>query len=220
MILSNDIIGNELFENKQMNSKSIDINNSFEFVEKGLKEKMIEVISSAIDSAWLRIRHPSIKVKGFNHIRIGAEIRLQNKADVTFGRGIRAARTVTLSCVGGKLSIGDNVSFNRNCIVVCRAAISIGKRCMFGPNLVIYDHDHKYDSKRIMSNEYNCSPIIIGENCWIGANVTILRGTQIGEGSIIGAGTVLKGIVPPHSIVINKNVINIQPMMEGLTNEN
>ena len=43
---------------------------------------------------------------------------------------------------GGKVTIGDNVSFNRNCILVCHDAISIADNCAIGPNTVFYDPDH------------------------------------------------------------------------------
>lgn len=108
---------------------------------------------------------------------------------------------VHLSAIGGNLSIGRDVFLNRNCIVICRKEITIGDNCIFGPNVVIYDHDHEFDIEGIRANSYKAKPIVIEKGCWIGAGAIVLKGANIGEGSIIGAGVVVKGDVPPHSLV-------------------
>lgn len=45
--------------------------------------------------------------------------------------------------------------------------------------------------------------MVIGSGTWVGANVTILKGTVIGEKCVIGAGTIVSGIIPSHSIVFS-----------------
>ena len=99
---------------------------------------------------------------------------------------------------GGKLTIGDSVSIARNSILVCHDNISIGSCCAIAPNVLIYDHDHKFGMEGIVAG-FNTTPVVIERNCWIGAGAIILRGTHIGEGSVIGAGCLVKGNVPPHS---------------------
>ena len=79
---------------------------------------------------------------------------------------------------------------------------------------MIYDHDHRYNAKGFSKDEYKTSPIIIDDNCWIGSNVTILRGTHIGTGSVIGAGCVVKGVIPPHSLVRMSNELNIRQITD------
>lgn len=93
---------------------------------------------------------------------------------------------------GGRLMIGDHVAFNNNCIVTCRKEIIIEENTNIGPNCAIFDHDHDYLSSDRFSNYIN-EPIHIGRNVWIGANVTILKGSSIGDNCVIGAGTVVKG---------------------------
>ena len=112
---------------------------------------------------------------------------------------------------GGKITIGDNVSFNRNCILVCHDAISIADNCAIGPNTVFYDHDHKFGEKGIEPG-YKTAPIVIEKDCWIGAGVTILRGTHIGEGTVIGAGAVVHGKIPSHSMVLSNRDLQIIPL--------
>lgn len=102
---------------------------------------------------------------------------------------------------GAKLFIGKNVKINYNCIIVSREHIEIGEGTEFGPSVYLYDHDHDY-RVGIKEDKFKSAPIIIGKNCWIGANTIILRGTTIGDNCVIGAGTVIKGSFPSNSLII------------------
>ena len=111
------------------------------------------------------------------------------------------------------LYIGDNVKINYYCIVVCREKIEIGEGTEIGPSVYIFDHDHDYQKGLCPNGDeesYKCSPIIIGKNCWIGANTIILRGTKIGDNAVIGAGSVVKGDVPAGAVLIQKRVYEIK----------
>lgn len=115
---------------------------------------------------------------------------------------ISTQTNVHLICRKGELKIGDSVSFNHNCIVVCRKNIKIGDKCIFGPNVCIYDHDHIFGIKGIKPGIYNCADVTIGEGCWIGAGVIILKGTHIGKNCVIGAGTIVSGEIVDNSLVV------------------
>ena len=109
------------------------------------------------------------------------------------------------------MHIGQNVAFNRNCIVICRKAITIEGDVIFGPNVTIYDHDHVFSDEGVQPG-YKHGDVVIEKGCWIAANVTILRNTHIGEGSVIGAGAVINGDIPPHSLVTSDRGISIVPI--------
>lgn len=100
------------------------------------------------------------------------------------------------------LMIGKMVSFNNNCILTCRNSIVIGSNILIGPNVLIFDHDHDYKSDNFLNN-FITEPIIIEDNVWIGGNCTILKGSIIHSGAVIGAGTVVSGEVPANSVYIN-----------------
>lgn len=71
----------------------------------------------------------------------------------------------------------------------------------------MYDHDHDYKmglNSDSAQERYLKAPIIIGKNCWIGANTIILRGTVLGDGCVVGAGSVVKGIVPAGTVYTQK----------------
>lgn len=72
----------------------------------------------------------------------------------------------------------------------------------------MFDHDHDFRGLEIMNgNKFKEAEIIIGNNVWIGANVTILKGTKIGDNAVIAAGSVLVGEVPENSVAYNKKIL-------------
>lgn len=107
---------------------------------------------------------------------------------------------------GGKLKIGAHTFINMRCYISCRKTISIGENCIIGPNVSIYDHNHRFEKEKIYKNDYRCSDVVIENGCWIGDGAKILKGSTIGTGSIVGAGVVVSSTIPPHSIVKNGEV--------------
>lgn len=101
--------------------------------------------------------------------------------------------------------IGDKCFFNHNCSITCLEQIIIENHCTFGNNVVIVDHDHKYDR-----TGFSTGAVHIGEGTWVGANVVILRGTSIGKNCIIAAGSVVKGNIPDNSILYQKRINEIK----------
>jgi acetyltransferase-like isoleucine patch superfamily enzyme len=90
--------------------------------------------------------------------------------------------------------------------ITCKESIRIGDRTQIGNNVVMVDHDHTNHRKW---DEYKTEPIVIGNNVWIGANSVILRGSKIGDNSIIGAGCIIKGEIPENSKVMQNRQIVI-----------
>ena len=72
-----------------------------------------------------------------------------------------------------------------------------------GQSVKIYDHDHDYSVEDFKHN-FVTSPVIIGKSVWIGSNVCILRGSQIGNNCVIGAGTVIKEIIKDNMLIFEK----------------
>lgn len=102
----------------------------------------------------------------------------------------------------GTLSIGAHCFFNTGCSITCEEQIMIGDYSTFGNNVVIIDHDHDFRSDKW--GTFVSKKIEIGKRVWIGANCVILKGVTIGDGSIIGAGTVVKKDVPPYTICVQE----------------
>lgn len=120
---------------------------------------------------------------------------------------------VTIAVRNGNLEIGANVFFNKGCSVTCHESIKIGDNCLFGQNVLIFDHDHIYGQGKTVNLEgFKKSPVEIGSNVWVGANTIILRGSKIGDNCVIAAGTIVRGSIPPESVVYQKRELTIKPV--------
>lgn len=143
----------------------------------------------------------SVHFSGIGRISLNTIIYTKNGGEIwLYGRN-QILELCKITSDKGKLIIGENSDFNRNCIVCCHNSIKIGKGTIFGPNCCIYDHDHLVRNGKAEKDKYITGEIVIGDNCWIGAGVIILKNTYIGDNCIIGAGTVVKGKVENNSIL-------------------
>lgn len=114
----------------------------------------------------------------------------------------------------GKVLIGKNVFFNNNCSVNANEFISIGDRTLFGENVKIYDHNHKFRKNcPIKKQGFKNESVEIGKDCWIGSGTIILKGTKIGDGSVIGAGSVVSGDIPANSLLKCNREYKIIPIV-------
>lgn len=102
---------------------------------------------------------------------------------------------------GYHIYAGENVYFNCNCVLLDGAKISIGNNVFFGPSVHIYTSTHPTDIIERLKISFSKS-ISIGNDCWIGGNVTILPGVKIGNGCTIGAGSVVTKDIPDNSIAL------------------
>ncbi|CAI6094368.1 hypothetical protein V2G26_015057 [Clonostachys chloroleuca] len=104
---------------------------------------------------------------------------------------------------GYNVKVGSDVFINFNCTILDTCLVSIGSRTLIGPNVSFFSGTHPLDPElRNGTNgpEYG-RPITVGEDCWIGGNVTILPGVTIGDGCTIGAASVVTKDVPPYHVV-------------------
>lgn len=102
---------------------------------------------------------------------------------------------------GYNISCGENVYFNVNCVVLDCAPITIGSNVFIAPNVQIYTATHPLDAELRKTIE-SALPITIGDDCWIGGNSVICPGVKIGNGSVIGAGSVVTKDIPEHSLAV------------------
>lgn len=150
----------------------------------------------------------------FGGIRVSVKCAISPMAELTIDRGAKCnigklfrARSGCHIRVrrGARLIIGENTSVNHGCMIVCHENIKIGNNVQLSPNVMIYDHDHDFRAQGgIKEMKYKTSPIIIGNNVWIGANSIILRGSTIGDNAVIGAGSIVKGQVPAGEVFVQK----------------
>lgn len=125
-------------------------------------------------------------------------------AYVDIGQKVVIRRLCTFKIREGAIfKIGNRVAFNDGCNITVRKQVIIGDDVLFGPNVVIVDHDHDYHSLK-WKDSFIEEGIYIGNNVWVGANVVILKGSYIGDNSVIAAGTVIKGQVEQNKLFYEK----------------
>lgn len=97
---------------------------------------------------------------------------------------------------GARIRIGRE-GFLNGCHLSSKAALELGERVWIGPGTRIFDADqHDLDADR----RERVAPVRIGDHCWIAADVTVLRGVEIGEQSVVGTRSLVTASLPPHSL--------------------
>ena len=171
--------------------------------------KIMTVIRGLWMTIWLRMK--GIRVgSGF---RTGRHCRFLTRGGgkISIGRGVLIGDGVTISAIqGGTVEIGDGVGVGEYSRIMAHQKIEIRKGCNIAPHVYFYDHDHVFDASGVHRYEYINGSISVGADSWIGTNTVILRDTEIGDGCLIGAGSVVKGSFPAHSKVVQKRTTEVR----------
>ena len=168
-----------------------------------LKENTLSIIrgnkNSKIGSAFRIGNYASFSIDSSASLMIGDAVNLKNYCSFVLAKN-------------AELIIGNNVFMNNYCSINTMEKIEIGENTLFGEGVKLYDHNHEYSSERVEHYRFSTSPIKIGKNCWLGSNVTVLKGVTIGNNCVIGAGCLIHKNVPDNSIIINKQDQMIKPL--------
>lgn len=97
-------------------------------------------------------------------------------------------------------SFGERVFINQGCFFLDYGGITIGDRVLIGPRVTLTTAGHPVELDERF-DYITHAPIVIEDDVWIGAAVTITPGVTIGRGAVVGAGTVVAKDVPPLSVV-------------------
>lgn len=146
----------------------------------------------------LLFRFRCVFVVSWYKLLFGRKFRFESMPSVRSGLQVMISRD-------GLISIGKGCFFNSYCSLNSRGSIEIGKDCLFGEGVRVYDHNHSFNIYGVPIKEqgYSTGSVVIGDNCWIGSNVTLLKGADIGDNVIVGAGCVVDSKIPSDSIVKN-----------------
>ena len=121
----------------------------------------------------------------------GARVVLGEGATLVIGSGVY----LSSGCVvqvgdGASLTLEDDVYMNEGCRVTVIDSVHIGSGTLFGPNVQVYDHDHRFDKDGVQP-ELRHSPVLVGEHCWLCANVVITCGCKVADCSLVSANSVV-----------------------------
>jgi maltose O-acetyltransferase len=114
-----------------------------------------------------------------------------------FGAATNAYVTPPFFCdYGSNIRLGENVYFNFNCVILDVAKVVIGSNVLFGPAVQIYTATHPMDANERRSGLEFAKPITIESDVWLGGGTIVCPGVTIGNGSVIGAGSVVVRDIP------------------------
>lgn len=102
----------------------------------------------------------------------------------------------------GDVIIGSETLIGMGNVII--GPVKIGDAVIFAQNVVVSGLNHNYEDihKPILKQNVTTSPIVVEDECWIGANVVITAGVTIGKHSVIAAGSIVTKNVPPYSVVV------------------
>ncbi|MGL4293884.1 MAG: sugar O-acetyltransferase [Bacteroidales bacterium] len=103
-------------------------------------------------------------------------------------------------CDYGKIKIGDHFLGNVNLTILDEATVTFGNHVFIGPNVSIYTIIHHLQPELRNRGIMKALPVTIGNDVWIGGNTTILPGVTIGDGAVVGAGSLVTKDIPARTL--------------------
>ena len=104
---------------------------------------------------------------------------------------------------GIRIRIGNGNYFNRNLMIDACGLVEIGDQNMFGPDVYITDSNHRFGADLAPIEQLmDVGKVKIGNRCWIGAKVVILKGVELGDSCVVGAGAVVTRSFPAGSVLM------------------
>jgi acetyltransferase-like isoleucine patch superfamily enzyme len=153
--------------------------------------------------AIFRLRHPEVVTEGFVFLGRDVEVCVRpGYGRLILGKWVHLGDSTRLRAHEGTLRIGDKTVFAREVTVNCYLDIEIGASSLIADWVYICDFDHRTEDITVPIKDQGLvkSPVRIGPDCWIATKATVLRGTDIGRGTVIAANSVARGTVPSYSI--------------------
>lgn len=151
-----------------------------------------------------RLRHRHVVTEGFVFLGKDVEVEVSRRhAQLVLGRWTHIGNGNKLRAHNGVLRIGDKAVLGSDNVVNAHLDIEIGAATLVSDWVYICDFDHEMRDldRPIKDQGLVVTPVRIGPGCWIGTKATVLRGTDLGEGSVLAAHSVAKGLYPDRSIV-------------------
>lgn len=177
----------------------------------GIVRKIKEYLFS-IKQYYRRIKFQNRNVVIHTSTKLGEYLTL-NKLEtfpsfksgrIEIGKGCKISNYVTLQAYVGYIEISENTFIGENVVIYGHGGVNIGKNSLIAMNTCIVSSNHTIPSSNelIINQPDKLLPTKIGDDVWIGANVTVLGGVKISNGVVVGAGSVVTKDIPPYCIAV------------------
>ncbi|WP_343073892.1 acyltransferase [Phytoactinopolyspora mesophila] len=151
----------------------------------------------------LRLFQPDVVTEGLVFLGRGASVQARRgHGRVILGRWVHIGDGTQLRAHEGTLRVGDKTVFGQHTTVNCYLDVEIGASTLVADWIYIADFDHRTDDLETPIKDQGIvkSPVRIGPDCWLGVKATVLRGSVVGQGSVIAAHAVVRGVVPARVV--------------------
>jgi acetyltransferase-like isoleucine patch superfamily enzyme len=152
-----------------------------------------------------RLANPHVILRGMVFLGRRVEIHARpGYGRMEIGRWVHIGDGNALRCHEGSLRIGDKVVMGKDNTVNCYLDVEIGAATLIADWVYIADFDHATGDidRPIKDQGILKSPIRIGPDCWLGVKVSVLRGTRVGRGCVLGAHAVVRGDLPDYAVAV------------------
>jgi acetyltransferase-like isoleucine patch superfamily enzyme len=152
-----------------------------------------------------KVRNRHVITTGFVFLDRGVELYARRGyGRLILGRWIHLGVDTALRCHEGTLSVGDKCVLARDVSINCYLDVEIGDSTLVADNVYISDFDHNFADLTVPIKDQGIakSRVRIGRDVWLGTKVTVARGVEIGEGSVVGANAVVTRDLPGHSVAV------------------
>jgi acetyltransferase-like isoleucine patch superfamily enzyme len=159
-------------------------------------------------------------VRHSGRLEIGSGVRLQ-RGTLRCGKGVHLGRHseirgqvllhdgvfvhphVLMRAFGGLIEVGEGTTINVFTAIYGQGGVSIGRQVSIAPHVAIVASMKNFrdPSIPIKQQGVRAEGIVIGDDVWLGAHAVVLDGVRIGQGAVVGAGSVVREDVPPYAIV-------------------
>ena len=152
-----------------------------------------------------KLANPHIVTRGM--VFLGKNVEIQATPELSqmeIGRWVHIGDGNTLRCHEGSLRIGDKVVLGCNNVISTYLDIELGDSVRTADRSYVVDFDHKMDNIELPIKDQGIvkAPVRIGPDTWVAAKVSVLRGTSVGRGCVLGAHAVVKGEIADFSIAV------------------
>lgn len=154
--------------------------------------------------AWLRWRQPGVRMEGL--VFLGRRVEIYARPGlgrVVLGRWVHVGDGTRIRCHEGTVRIGDKVVFGQYDVVNAYLDVEIGAATILADWVYVTDFDHAFDDRSVPIKDQGIvkSPVRIGPDVWVGTKASVLRGSDVGEGCVLAAHTVVRSEVAPYQVV-------------------
>jgi len=164
--------------------------------------------------ARVRLLYGDVQVPWSTSIGHSVMLQATDGGKLVIGAGVSIGAGSQLVAQGGVLSIGCDTFVGIGCVLTSKVEMSIGRDVLIAEYVTIRDQDHRFPvGKRIRESGFDCAPVLIGNDVWIGAKSSVLKGARIGAGAVIAAHSLVKGEVAENTLAagIPARFIKVRP---------